>query len=213
MFKNGKFYCDYCGKEIKNRCLAHLHRAKRHFCNKEHRTLSTINKIEYQEDYVEIYVNYGKKEMKCLVDIEDYENKIKPLKVKINVYSTNYCYFRFKGDKTNKKIKLHRYIMNCEKDNYPLVDHINRNPLDNRKSNLRYASYSLNRQNTGSPKNNVSGEKGVFFNRFRNKWIGSVCVNNKRKSTKYCKTKDECILLTKKLREEMQKDFFNKIIS
>jgi hypothetical protein len=35
-----------------------------------------------------------------------------------------------------KTIKLHRFIMNAE--NGLMIDHINGNKLDNRKSNLRY---------------------------------------------------------------------------
>ena len=41
-----------------------------------------------------------------------------------------------------------------------LIDHINRNPADNRISNLREVSQQCNMRNTGTPKHNTSGVKG-----------------------------------------------------
>ena len=75
MFRDGKAYCDYCGKEIVGRCQAHLRRVVKHFCTREHRVLSTMNKVEYKNDYVIIEVCYNNKIGKCLVDIDDYEKK------------------------------------------------------------------------------------------------------------------------------------------
>jgi len=48
------------------------------------------------------------------------------------------------------------------------IDHINRNPSDNRISNLRAATYSQNIANTGMWSHNRSGFRGVhsYFNRF-----------------------------------------------
>lgn len=42
-------------------------------------------------------------------------------------------------------ILLHRFIMNAK--NGDVVDHINRNTLDNRRCNLRLVSYSVNNKN------------------------------------------------------------------
>ena len=42
-----------------------------------------------------------------------------------------------------------------------VCDHINRNRLDNRKCNLRAATYEVNARNTNISKNNTSGYKGV----------------------------------------------------
>ena len=57
------------------------------------------------------------------------------------------------------------------------VDHVNGNKFDNRKSNLRVATYSENCQNTGPKKNNTTGFKGV--SRHGNKWRASIMVNRK----------------------------------
>jgi hypothetical protein len=61
-----------------------------------------------------------------------------------------------------------------------VVDHINRNPLDNRICNLRLVTRSQNKQNQKLYKNNVSGFKGVHFCNHRKKWIASIRTNNKR---------------------------------
>jgi hypothetical protein len=60
-----------------------------------------------------------------------------------------------------KPILMHREITNAPKG--MSVDHINGNPLDNRKDNLRVCTYSQNQMNRGKIKNNTSGYKGVFY--------------------------------------------------
>ena len=50
-----------------------------------------------------------------------------------------------------------------------LIDHINRNPDDNRIKNLRQATSSENQQNTKVRKDNLCGEKGISYSEKRNK--------------------------------------------
>lgn len=57
---------------------------------------------------------------------------------------------------------VHRIIYCLHHKTLPeVVDHINRNPSDNRIENLRSANFSLNAWNSGISKNNTSGVKGI----------------------------------------------------
>ena len=59
-----------------------------------------------------------------------------------------------------KNIKLHRYLLGLTNPS-DVVDHINRNPLDNRKSNLRICSQNENSKNTKLQTNNTTGYPGI----------------------------------------------------
>jgi len=71
-------------------------------------------------------------------------------------------------------LALHRFIMNTQKGT--MIDHINRNCQDNRKSNLRMCSNSQNQQNKRKGKNNTSGYKGVTLqnNNLPRPWMAQI---------------------------------------
>lgn len=60
-----------------------------------------------------------------------------------------------------------------------MVDHINGDTLDNRRSNLRAASKSQNGANRGRPVNNTSGYKGVSWHKASQKWKAQITVDGK----------------------------------
>lgn len=77
-----------------------------------------------------------------------------------------------------KKKYLHRILLNCPEKR--TVDHINGNPLDNRKSNLRICLQSQNSRNSKLPKNNSSGFKGVSWIKANKKWEAYIHFNYKK---------------------------------
>lgn len=93
----------------------------------------------------------------ALIDASDYE-KVKGIKwfKNSNGYVAKSLYV---GNGKWEGLKLHRMIMDAPKG--VLVDHINRNRLDNRRSNLRLATPLENTRNTSLAKNNTTGYKGV----------------------------------------------------
>lgn len=108
----------------------------------------------------------------CIVDKEDEE--------KLNQYS---WYKNDAGYALNKSgkiaIRMHRLLMNCTND--MVVDHINRNKLDNRKENLRIVTQSNNGKNlTKTSSNTTSKYKGVCWYKRDKKWRAYIVLNNKQ---------------------------------
>lgn len=60
-----------------------------------------------------------------------------------------------------------------------LADHINRNRLDNRRSNLRSVTRAENQVNRGTFRNNTSGTKGVHFEKSSGRWVAHIGYNNR----------------------------------
>lgn len=72
---------------------------------------------------------------------------------------------------------LHRMIIKPPKG--MVVDHINGNPSDCRKKNLRTGSQKQNSYNTRLAKNNKTGFKGVSWDKQRKKYAACICVNRR----------------------------------
>lgn len=81
---------------------------------------------------------------------------------------------------SQKNIRLHRLIMAAPDG--VMVDHVDGDGLNNRRSNLRLASHSENGRNSRTPATNVSGFKGVSWDRSRCKWQAHIRVNGKSKN-------------------------------
>lgn len=132
------------------------------------------NKYIINDNYVEIIIEskvYGVIRVK--VDNDDLEKCSKLTWHYAKNKDSKYIQTRIKG----KMIKLHRYIMNMNNSNL-VVDHINRNPLDNRKSNLRICSYKENSFNKSIRVDNTSGIPGVSFHKTNKKWRAKIKYNN-----------------------------------
>ena len=98
-------------------------------------------------------------------------------------------YYRIRLSKNNivKNHKVHRLVAFafCNNDNdYPVVDHLDRDPLNNHFLNLRWATESMNARNKSTSSNNTSGEQGVSFNTRYNSWSARWSDNEGNKKSK-----------------------------
>lgn len=74
------------------------------------------------------------------------------------------------GDKNG--VCIHRVIMGFPKE--VEIDHINLNPLDNRRCNLRICTHQQNQCNQPLQKNNASGVTGLSFYQPRKKYRARI---------------------------------------
>ncbi len=133
------------------------------------------------------------------IDIEDL-NKIKHC-----VWSAHKSHNRYYMQHSNRKKsslpteRFHTLLF----PNWKMVDHINRNGLDNRKNNLRDGT-NINNTNQTKRKDNTSGKVGVHYSEYDKCWHVQWYENNKRKHIRFSTKKygDNAKLLAIKLRME-----------
>ncbi|MFQ6035102.1 MAG: AP2 domain-containing protein [Sedimentisphaerales bacterium] len=83
-----------------------------------------------------------------------------------------------------KNIWMHRVILDLAEG--VMCDHINHNGLDNRRANLRPATFSQNMCNRAKRKSKCwSKYKGVSFKTRQQKWVADIQINGKHKFLGY----------------------------
>lgn len=160
------------------------------------RTIFDPNKIIDCGDYYEICLYNKARKGKSPQEIArtkiDKNDLDKIKKYKITLDGRGYCFV-----KINKIIiKLHQLIFG-KKEGYE-IDHINNDPLDNRKINLRFATHHQNTMNrTG---------KGYHWDKSRNKWSAQIKLNYKKKFLgRFIKEED-----AKKAAQEARQKYFGE---
>ena|SRR3990167_1332048 len=107
------------------------------------------------------------------------------------------------GTVSGKRISMHRLIMGAPKGK--VIDHINYDTLDNRRSNLRICTYSQNIVN--SRPRSASGYKGVDFFKKLKKWRAKLKVDGATKHIGYFNSKEEAAKAYNEFAEKHYKDY------
>ncbi len=154
-------------------------------------------KMRYGYKYRRIPLTRGKY---AIVDPKDYEWLVK-YKWHANgrqggiLYAVN-----------QKRQRMHRLIMNAPKEK--LVDHINGNGLDNRRANLRLATYTQNSWNSRHGiGQGTSRYKGVIWYKRNKKWEAVISVNGRRKHLGYYKKEIDAARAFDKAAKERRGEF------
>jgi len=145
--------------------------------------LNTNNNYKICNNYVIIYVHKDNAETKeFLISLEDLGRVIRN---RWYVKKNNYVMITKKDS-----ISLHRFIMNCPKG--MVVDHINGNPLDNRRENLRICTMVENNQN-------ITKFNGLFRGVIETKWGYRISFikNKKNIDFGFYKDRNEAIAIAK----------------
>lgn len=121
------------------------------------------NNYEIQNDVVKIFL---KDDIYCIIDLNDF---LRVMRCKWH-FSEGYV-------KNSSGNFLHRYIMNCSEEK--IIDHINHNTLDNRKSNLRICNnYENGFNRLGACINSYTGVRGVSYNYKSNQFEARFTYKN-----------------------------------
>ena len=84
----------------------------------------------------------------------------------------------------SRYLTMHRVIMNPPK--HMIVDHINRNPLDNRRANLRLSTPQQNSWNRSCPRNSKGSKyTGVSLDRDGQKWRVRIVIDGESRFLGY----------------------------
>ena len=145
------------------------------------------NNVIYYDDYAELILTdrSGNEVGRTKIDIEDvklFADK------RVCKDSKDYAICRWEG----KQRKVHRIVMGVVDNTSIEVDHINGDPSDNRKCNLRICTHSENLKNQKKNSRNTSGYNGVGYDKNKKRWCAEIIVNGKRYRKRF-KTKEEAI--------------------
>lgn len=84
------------------------------------------------------------------------------------------------GDSATTHVFLHRLILGLSNGDGQIADHINGDPLDNRRGNLRLSSPLLNAQNKSPLSRGTSRYRGVCWAKDTQRWQASATADGKQ---------------------------------
>lgn len=178
--KRRRFLCRCeCGNEVsvllgnlRNGGVQSCGCLQREVVSKVNRKFNTYNILG---DITEVYDEFGNKTIIDTVDL----HKIKPF----------YWYLDSRGYFSGGKTSLHRFITDCPKG--IVVDHINHDKTDNRRSNLKLCSQKDNNKNRPFI--------GVVYLEHTDTWIASKKVGGELVYSAQCKSIEDAFKLYKEL--------------
>jgi len=107
-------------------------------------------------------------------------------------YGHGYCYIKYK----QKKYLAHRlfwYLQTKEDPKCLTVDHIDQNKTNNKFCNLRLATLAQQQHNTFVGKNSITGIRGVYWRKSRQKYEANIEFQGKKFFLGSFKTLDKAI--------------------
>lgn len=145
------------------------------------------NPIRLQESYAELYCQYKVNGIWVKVSFCDLA-ALSSYKWKFQHNTEKYIQINSSANGT--AMLMSRFILSAEDGQF--VDHINRDPTDNRRENLRFCNLSQNAMNRES----LIGSKfkGVYYCKQRGNWVAQITINKKTKNLGRFLTQDQAAM-------------------
>lgn len=175
-------------------CSKHLNQYRTYgkFMDNNQRGVFDPNEIISYKDYalINLYDKFGNIVAQCIIDIEDVQ------KAKLHKWRTtkkrNKLYV-VTGNRDSEILYYARYVLGYTGENE--VDHINGDSLNNRKYNLRIIDRPSNCLNMQLKINNVTGIRGISYDKKYNKFTIDFTKKKQRIYFKPLKIFEEAVYL------------------
>lgn len=195
--------CEICGRKT-NRihkcwghvmCSKHMHQFHKYgkFLDNNPRTNSDLNDYWFDDNdgnivHFNLYNQKNENIGSFFIDKDDIE------KVKYHKWRLSHGHVVTGLPAKGTQRDLAHVIMDFDARKSKLVvDHINNNPFDNRKNNLRICMQGQNCCNKLLATNNTSGFSGVSYRRDRDRYDPEIRIQNKRCHLGYCKNLEDAV--------------------
>ena len=170
------YECEICGRKVNKKirmcgytlCYKHMHQLHKYgkFLDNISRTNSDLNDYVVSDGvaYFNIYNQKNEKIAAFVIDVCDIQ------KVKYHKWRLSHGHVVTGLPSKGQQRDLSHIVLDIPKDDYVVVDHINGDPLDNTRGNLRICSQGENVLNKRFVSNNTSGFIGVSYKKDRDRY-------------------------------------------
>lgn len=213
--------CEICGRETNRThslrgykcvCSKHMHQIFKygHPLDTIARTNNDLNDytIIGEEVYFNLYNQQNLKIGEFIIDLDDIE------KVKYHKWRVSHKHVVTGVPAQHNQRDLSWIILNLAPEeiavNHLVIDHIDGNGFNNKKSNLRICTQSQNVLNKSFMSNNILGFIGVSFRKDRERYDPEIRLNSIRCHLGYTKTLEEAVYKRYYAEQLLFKDFTNQ---
>ena len=193
------YECEICGRKVNKKirmgghtlCYKHMHQLHKYgkFLDNIPRTNSDLNDYVVSDGvaYFNLYNQKNEKIATFIIDVCDIQ------KVKYHKWRLSHGHVVTGLPSKGQQRDLSHVVLDIQKDDSVVVDHINGDPLDNTRGNLRICSQGENVLNKRFMSNNASGFIGVSYKKDRDRYDPEIRFGYTRCHLGMTKTIEEAV--------------------
>ena len=193
------YECEICGRKVNKKirmgghtlCYKHMHQLHKYgkFLDNIPRTNSDLNDYVVSDGvaYFNLYNQKNEKIATFIIDVCDIQ------KVKYHKWRLSHGHVVTGLPSKGQQRDLSHVVLDIQKDDSVVVDHINGDPLDNTRGNLRICSQGENVLNKRFMSNNTTGFIGVSYKKDRDRYDPEIRFGYTRCHLGMTKTIEEAV--------------------